>query len=83
MENIEYTEKITTFNLLVRNNNEEISLNYLTLSNRDETKAAMLYNQENKGSNAKIETFIKISPYQNTANNNIYKNIIIIIRMNL
>ena len=74
MENIDYTEKIATFNLLVGNNNEEIALNYLTLSNWDETKAAMLYNQENKGANAKIQTSIKIPAYQNTANNNIYKN---------
>lgn len=75
MENIDYTEKIATFNLLVGNNNEEIAFNYLTLSNWDETKAAMLYNQENKGANAKAQTSIKIPAYQNKEyNNSIYKN---------
>ena len=74
MENIDYTEKIATFNLLVGNNNEEIALNYLTLTNWDETKAAVLYNQENKGSQAKYQSKIRIPPsndnYKNTYNNN-------------
>ena len=52
MENIDYTEKIATFNLLVGNQNEEIALNYLTITNWDEDKAAILYNKENKGSDA-------------------------------
>ena len=59
MENIDHTEKIATFNLLVGNNNEEIALNYLTLTNWDETKAAMLYNQENKGSQAEFQSKIR------------------------
>ena len=58
MEDIDYTEKIATFNLLVGNNNEEVALNYLTLANWDETKAAMLYNQENKGAEAKLQSNI-------------------------
>ena len=64
MEEIDYTEKIATFNLLVGNKNEEVALNYLTLTNWDETKAAMMYNQENKGANAKIDTSVKIPSYQ-------------------
>ncbi len=59
MENIDYTEKIATFNLLVGNNNEEIALNYLTLTNWDETKAAMIYNKENKGSQAEFQSKIR------------------------
>ena len=64
MDDVDYTEKIATFNLLVGNNNEEIAMNYLTITNWDETKAAMLYNQENKGANAKIQTSVKIPSYQ-------------------
>ena len=74
MEDIDYTEKIATFNLLVGNNNEEIALNYLTLANWDETKAAMLYNQENKGAEAKLQNSnIPIEqniPPKNNINNN-------------
>ena len=64
MEDIDYTEKIATFNLLVGNNNEEIALNYLTLTNWDETKAAILYNQENKGPEAKLNPIKSIPTYQ-------------------
>ena len=53
-DDIDYTEKIKTFNLLVGNNNEEIALNYLTLTNWDENQAAILYNKENKGADAKL-----------------------------
>ena len=56
MENIDYTEKIANFNLLVGNQNEEIALNYLTITNWDEDKAAILYNKENKGADAKLST---------------------------
>ena len=72
MADIDYTEKIATFNLLVGNNNEEIAFNYLSLTNWDETKAAMLYNQENKGKDAKVQTSINVPNYQNTPN---YQNI--------
>ena len=53
-DDIDYTEKIKTFNLLVGNNNEEIALNYLTIANWDENQAAILYNKENKGADAKL-----------------------------
>lgn len=53
-DDIDYTEKIKTFNLLVGNNNDEIALNYLTISNWDENQAAILYNKENKGADAKL-----------------------------
>ena len=56
MENIDYTEKIANFNLLVGNQNEEIALNYLTITNWDEDKAAILYNKENKGADAQLST---------------------------
>ena len=65
MSDIDYTEKIATFNLLVGNNNEEVALNYLTLANWDETKAAMLYNQENKGAEAKLQSNINAPINQN------------------
>ena len=71
---IDYTEKIATFNLLVGNNNEEIALNYLTITNWDETKAAMLYNQENKGPGAKLNPSLNIPLYQSPPNNNPIKN---------
>ena len=63
-DEIDYAEKIATFNLLVGNNNEDIAVNYLTLANWDETQAAILYNQENKGANAKL-----INPSINDFNN--------------
>ena len=72
-DDIDYTEKIKTFNLLVGNNNEEIALNYLTISNWDEDQAAMLYNKENKGADAKlINNNNLINP--NNINNNFIPN---------
>ena len=65
MTEIDYTEKIATFNLLVGNENEEIAFNYLTLTNWDETKAAMLYNKENKGAQNTFKSSTKITPYEN------------------
>ena len=65
-DDINYAEKISTFNLLVGNTNEDIALNYLTIANWDETQAAILYNKENKGSDAKL-----INPNRN---NNISMN---------
>ena len=70
MEDIDYTEKIATFNLLVGNNNEEIAFNYLSLTNWDESKAAILYNQENKGAQAKYQSTIKIPSLDDYPKNN-------------
>ena len=71
-DDIDYTEKIKTFNLLVGNNNDEIALNYLTIANWDENQAAILYNKENKGANAKlINNNNLINP---NTNNNFYPN---------
>ena len=53
-DDINYAEKIATFNLLVGNNNEDIAFNYLSMANWDETQAAILYNKENKGANATL-----------------------------
>ena len=66
MDDINYSEKIATFNLLVGNTNDDIALNYLTLTEWDETKAAMLYNQENKGEKAKFPSSINIPPEEYT-----------------
>ena len=68
-DEIDYTEKISTFNLLVGNTNEEIALNYLTLTNWDENQAAILYNKENKGADAKL-----INTNNNFINPNINQN---------
>ena len=65
MEDIDYSQKIATFNLLVGNMNEEIALNYLTISNWDENKAAILYNRENKGAQATLQRPIFIPPNLN------------------
>ena len=75
MEDIDYSQKIATFNLLVGNMNEEIALNYLTISNWDENKAAILYNRENKGAQATLQRPIIIPPNLNDNfihNTNIY-----------
>ena len=73
MEDIDYSQKIATFNLLVGNINEEIALNYLTISNWDETKAAILYNKENKGAQAKLQRPLNLPNYDNNLlNPNIY-----------
>ena len=68
-DEIDYTEKISTFNLLVGNTNEEVALNYLTLTNWDENQAAILYNKENKGADAKL-----INTNNNIINPNINQN---------
>ena len=69
MEDINYAEKIATFNLLVGNDNQEIAFNYLSLANWDETKAAMLYNEENKGPQNTIQSN-KNTNARNYTNNN-------------
>ena len=69
-DDIDYATKIATFNLLVNNNNDDIAVNYLTLAKWDETQAAILYNKENKGANAKL-----INQNQNNFINNINPNI--------
>ena len=43
---INYSEKINTFKLLVDNNDDDLALHYLERANWDEEKAANLYNQE-------------------------------------
>ena len=73
-DEIDYATKIATFNLLVNNNNDDIAVNYLTLTNWDENEAAILYNKENKGANAKLinqNNLNNINPnfYQNDINN--------------
>jgi len=73
-DDIDYATKIATFNLLVNNDNDDIAVNYLTLTNWDENEAAILYNKENKGANAKLinqNNLNNINPnfYQNDINN--------------
>ena len=71
-DDINYAEKIATFNLLVGNNNEDIAFNYLSMANWDETQAAILYNKENKGANA---TLINTNDNNiNSINQNLYPN---------
>ena len=69
MADIDYTQKILTFNLLVGNNDQEIAYNYLKRTNWDENKAAILYNQENTGSQASMD--YPIDDYYSMTNNNI------------
>ena len=73
MADIDYTQKILTFNLIVGNNNQEIAYNYLKRANWDENKAAILYNQENAGSQASMEDYPIDDYYSMTANNRIDK----------
>ena len=68
MEEINYAEKIANFNLLVGNDNDDIACNYLTITNWDESKAALLYNQENKGPGAQIRQ----PPVRRNNNSNIF-----------
>ena len=81
-DDINYAEKIATFNLLVGNNNEDIAFNYLSMANWDETQAAILYNKENKGANATLinsnNNFILIifTPKIYLSDNHIYSEII-------
>ena len=69
MADIDYTQKILTFNLLVGNNDQEIAYNYLKRTNWDENKAAILYNQENTGSQASMN--YPIDDYYSMTGNNI------------
>ena len=48
MDKINYAEKISNFNLMVNNQNEDIAYNYLSQTGWDETKAAQLFNDEIK-----------------------------------
>ena len=48
MDKINYAEKISNFNLMVNNQNEDIAFKYLSQTGWDETKAAQLFNDEIK-----------------------------------
>ena len=54
---------------MIKEQLDEIALNYLTLTNWDETQAAILYNKENKGADAKLinqnNANMKINPNLN------------------
>jgi len=74
MENIDYTEKILTFNLLVGNSDEDKALKYLTKANWDETKAAILYNKD-KESKINKSSFYDYYDYKPISNTNRINNI--------
>ena len=74
MENINYSEKILTFNLLVGNSDEDKALKYLTEANWDETKAAILYNKD-KESKIKKSSFYDYYDYKPISNTNRINNI--------
>ena len=48
MDNINYAEKISNFNLMVNNHNEDIAYKYLSQAGWDETQAAKIFNEEIK-----------------------------------
>ena len=74
MENINYSEKILTFNLLVGNSDEDKALKYLTEANWDETKAAILYNKD-KESKIKKSSLYDYYDYKPISNTNRINNI--------
>ena len=74
MENINYSEKILTFNLLVGYSDEDKALKYLTEANWDETKAAILYNKD-KESKIKKSSFYDYYDYKPISNTNRINNI--------
>ena len=74
MENINYSEKILTFNLLVGNSDEDKALKYLTEANWDETKAAILYNKD-KESKINKSSFYDYYDYKPISNTNRINNI--------
>lgn len=45
---VNYNEKIKTFQLLINNDSDDIALNYLERANWDESEAARLFEKENK-----------------------------------
>lgn len=60
MDNINYTEKIANFNLLVGNQNDEAALKYLSQTGWDEEKAAKLYNEESKKMEQAYSKYLKL-----------------------
>ena len=74
MENINYSEKILTFNLLVGNSDEDKALKYLTEANWDETKAAIFYNKD-KESKINKSSFYDYYDYKPISNTNRINNI--------
>ena len=60
MANIDYTEKIASFNLLVGNQNEDAALKYLSQAGWDEQKAALIYNEESKKMEQAYSKYLKM-----------------------
>ena len=60
MDKINYAEKISTFNLLVGNQNEDIAFKYLSRTGWDETKAAQIYNEEAKKMEQALAKYLQL-----------------------
>ena len=60
MDNINYSEKIANFNLLVGNQNEDTAFKYLSQTGWDEQKAAIIYNEESKKMEEAYSKYLKM-----------------------
>ena len=56
---INYAEKISNFNLIVGNQNEDIAYTYLSKTGWDENKAATLFTEENKKLDKALSIYMK------------------------
>ena len=60
MDKINYAEKILNFNLIVGEQSEDIAYKYLSQCDWDETKAAQLFNEDNKKMEKAIARYLQL-----------------------
>jgi hypothetical protein len=60
MDKINYAEKISNFNLIVGEQNEDIAYKYLSQCGWDETKAAQLFNEDSKKMEKAISRYLQL-----------------------
>jgi hypothetical protein len=60
MDKINYAEKISNFNLIVGEQNQDIAYKYLSQCGWDETKAAQLFNEDSKKMEKAISRYLQL-----------------------
>ena len=60
MDKINYAEKISNFNLIVGNQNQDISYKYLSQADWDETRAAQKFNEDSKKMEKAISKYLQL-----------------------
>ena len=60
MDKINYAEKISNFNLIVGNQNQDIAYKYLSQADWDETRAAQKFNEDSKKMEKAISKYLQL-----------------------